>query len=141
MDFLSVMLSTEVACYTWCAQTSLSIHQQHYLHATLSVANVRILCKQPEAFSRHSVVAKRCRVTHYGSTATRPPRLHHITLELFLFFLPDGYFEVYTQDVMHYPKSLVILHSTVNSMLPISQSNGCNTVHWYIKFKISMEMR
>lgn len=94
------MLSTEVACYTWCAQTSLSIHQRHYLHARLSVVNVRVLCKQPEAFSQHSVAGERCRVTHYGNAAAVPPWLHYITLDVFFSFY-CGYFEVYTQDVVH----------------------------------------
>lgn len=130
------MLSTEVACYTRCTQTSLSIHQQLYLHATLSVVNVRILCKQPEVYSQHSVVAKRCRVTHYGYTAAIPPWLHDITLDVL--FFSYGYFEVHTQDVVHYPKVLwSCTHHSVYwvrfSMLPISQSNGCNTVRWYIK--------
>lgn len=80
------MLSTEVACYTWCTPASLSIHQLHYLHATLSVVNVRILCKQPEAFSQHSVVAKRCRVAHYGYTTRIPTWLHYITLDVLFFF-------------------------------------------------------
>lgn len=94
---LTLMLSTEVACYTWCTPASLSIHQLHYLHATLSVVNVRI-CKQPEAFSQHSVVAKRCRVTHYGYTTSIPPWLHYITLDVCFFLCGTGYFEVYTQD-------------------------------------------
>lgn len=105
------MPSAEVACYTRCAQTPLSIHQQHYLHATLSVVNVRILCKQPEAFSQRSVVAKRCRVTHYGYTATIPPWLHYITLDGFL--PPHGCFGLHTGFSALFV-SIVILQSTVS---------------------------
>lgn len=84
------MPSTDVACYTWCTPAPLSIHQQHYLHASLSVVNVTILCKQPEAFSQHSVVAKRCRVTHYGYTTSIPPWLHYTTLDVFSFYAALG---------------------------------------------------
>lgn len=148
------MLSTEVACYAWCTPASLSIHQLHYLHATLSVVNVRILCKQPEAFSQHSVVAKRCRVTHYGYTTSIPPWLHYITLD-FLFFsmrrwvfwgLHTGCsllnaFQI-TLFLIDQAKSVVTLHSTASLMgkmfsvvsqhkLPIIQSIA--SVHLYRK--------
>lgn len=79
--FWSATPSAEVACYTRCAQTSLSIHQQHYLHATPSAANARVLCKQPGAFPHYGAVDKTCRVAHYGSTTNIQPWLHYITLD------------------------------------------------------------
>lgn len=83
---------------------ALSIHQQHYLHATLTAVLllllVGILCKQPQAFLSQKLLCSGREVQSHTSRMHKKniaPRLHYITFDA-IFYVACNIFKVWPAE-------------------------------------------